>query len=410
MEQYKDEIQLKDILIKLSEYKAYLFGKRFTIIAVSLLLFVFGIIHAFSSDTKYTAELTFVVEDQQQGSGALGAMSGMASQFGFDIGGSSSSTFSQNNILEFLKSRGVVEAALMQNREINKKDDLLIEHYLHLNMIKDSWKKNKDLNPVSFHGILSQHNDSVSGGIWMSIIEDKLSVELQSDESNIINLSYTSLNEEFAKTFVEALIEEMSKMYITHQTAQTNNTLDFLTFRSDSVFITFDVISEMIPDKEWYNSEDYTDLLKELPMVVFKIETKEFAPLKTWAFIHSDIPDNLHAEELQRSLQRILEEHPDYLAVIRRNNWPINYNRARQYISDRIQFKELTFDERKDIENHDIDIGVEISGDEYNLYTLTLFAISPGQQEGGVSTKLSGIHFTDIKKKFEPLVESFIND
>ena len=244
MEQYKDEIQLKDILIKLSEYKAYLFGKRFTIIAVSLLLFVFGIIHAFSSDTKYTAELTFVVEDQQQGSGALGAMSGMASQFGFDIGGSSSSTFSQNNILEFLKSRGVVEAALMQNREINKKDDLLIEHYLHLNMIKDSWKKNKDLNPVSFHGILSQHNDSVSGGIWMSIIEDKLSVELQSDESNIINLSYTSLNEEFAKTFVEALIEEMSKMYITHQTAQTNNTLDFLTFRSDSVFMELEIAEE----------------------------------------------------------------------------------------------------------------------------------------------------------------------
>ena len=180
--------------------------------------------------------------------------------------------------------------------------------------------------------------------------------------------------------------------------------------RSDSVFITFDVISEMIPDKEWYNSEDYTDLLKELPMVVFKIETKEFAPLKTWAFIHSDIPDNLDAEGLQRSLQRILEEHPDYLAVIRRNNWPINYNRARQYISDRIQINELTFDEREDIQNHDIDIWVEISGDGYNLYTLTLVGHSPGQQEGGVSTKLSGIHFTDIKNKFEPLVESFIND
>ena len=33
MEQYNDEIQLKDILIKLSEYKTYLFNKKFTIIA-----------------------------------------------------------------------------------------------------------------------------------------------------------------------------------------------------------------------------------------------------------------------------------------------------------------------------------------------------------------------------------------
>jgi len=244
MGNYNDEIQLKDILIKLSEYKTYLFNKKFTIIAVSGFFFVLGIVSALSSDKEYTAELTFVVEDQQQGGGALGAMSGMASQFGFDIGGSSSTTFSQNNILEFLKSRGVVEATLMQNRKVNKNEDLLIEHYLHINKIKDSWKTNKDLNPVSFHGILTQDNDSVSGSVWMSIIEDKLVVELQSNEANIINLSYTSVNEEFAKAFVEALIEQMSKMYITHQTAQTSNTLDFLTSRSDSVFIELEIAEE----------------------------------------------------------------------------------------------------------------------------------------------------------------------
>ena len=244
MENYNDEIQLKDILIKLSEYKTYLFNKKFTIIAVSGLFFVLGIVFAISSDSKYTAELTFVVEDQQQGGGALGAMSGMASQFGFDIGGSSSTTFSQNNILEFLKSRGVVEAALMQNRKVNKTEDLLIEHYLHLNKIKDLWKADEDLSPVSFHGILTQNNDSVSGDIWMSIIEDELVVKLQSDEANIINLSYTSVNDEFAKIFVEALIEQMSEMYVSHQTAQTNNTLSFLKNRADSVFMELEIAEE----------------------------------------------------------------------------------------------------------------------------------------------------------------------
>jgi len=244
MEQYNEEIQLKDILIKLSDYKTYLFNKKFIIIAVSGLFFVLGIVFAIFSDSKYTAELTFVVEDQQQGGGALGAMSGMASQFGFDIGGSSSTTFSQNNILEFLKSRGVVEATLMQNRKVNKKEDLLIEHYLHLNKIKYFWKADRDLTPISFHGILSQDNDSVSGDVWKSIIEDKLAVELQSDEANIINLSYTSVNDEFAKMFVETLIEQMSKMYISHQTAQTNNTLDFLSSRADSVFLELEIAEE----------------------------------------------------------------------------------------------------------------------------------------------------------------------
>ena len=241
---YNDEIQLKDILIKLSEYKTYLLSKKFSIITISGFFFVIGIVFAISDVKKYTAELTFVVEDQQQAGGTLGAMSGMASQFGFDVGSSSSTTFSQNNILEFLKSRGVVESALMQNRKVNNTEDLLIEHYLYLNKIKDYWKTNEDLNPVSFHGILAKDNDSVSGNVWKSIIEDKLVVELQSDEANIINLSYRSVNEEFAKSFVEALIEQMSKMYITHQTAQASKTLNFLTSRSDSVFIELEIAEE----------------------------------------------------------------------------------------------------------------------------------------------------------------------
>jgi uncharacterized protein involved in exopolysaccharide biosynthesis len=59
---------------------------------------------------------------------------------------------------------------------------------------------------------------------------------MQSDEANIISLSYFSVNEEFAKQFVEVLIDQMSKMYVVHQTAQAKNTLDFLQDRADSVF------------------------------------------------------------------------------------------------------------------------------------------------------------------------------
>ena len=244
MTDYNNEIQLKDILIKISDYKVYLFSKKFTIIVISVISLVLGIVFGLLSDKKYTAELTFVVENPEGLGGNLGSMSGLASQFGFDISGSSSSTFSQNNILELLKSRGVIEATLMQTRKVDRIDDLLIEHYLNLNNIKDSWKTNKDFNSFSFHGILTQVNDSISGDVWMNIIEDKLVVELQSDEANIINLSYISENEEFAKIFVETLIEQMSKMYITHQTAQASKTLNFLTSRSDSVFIELEIAEE----------------------------------------------------------------------------------------------------------------------------------------------------------------------
>ncbi len=242
MEKDNEEMQLKDILIKLSEYKLYLLKKKSSIISASMLFLIIGLLYELNSDVNYNAELTFVVESDQSG-GSLGAMSGIASQFGFDIGsGSANSTFSQQNILELLKSRGVVVAALMQNGVINGKTDLLIEHYLRINQYKEDW----DDIPIyfTFHGELTQTNDSVSGDIWRTICVDKLLIELQSDDANIINLSYSSLSDEFAKQFVESLIKQMSKMYVEHQTAQASNTLDFLQDRADSVFVELEIAEE----------------------------------------------------------------------------------------------------------------------------------------------------------------------
>ena len=73
--------------------------------------------------------------------------------------------------------------------------------------------------------------------IWNQIIESDLAIEIQNEEANIITLSYISVNDYFAKQFTETLIDEMIKMYITHQTKQARNTLDFLQDRADSVFV-----------------------------------------------------------------------------------------------------------------------------------------------------------------------------
>ena len=268
MERHNDEVQLKDILIKLSDYKAYLFKNKFRIIRFSFLFVVLGVVYAFVSDTKYTADLTFVVEEEGSG-GSLGAMSGIASQFGFDIGGSSSATFSQQNILELLSSRGVIESALMQRAKINGKTDFLIEHYIEIDKIKDTWAASDDFKGVSFHDKISFIHDSISGIIWQEIIENNLTVELKSEEANIITLSYISLNQEFAKEFVEKLINEMSKMYIAHQTAQANKTLDFLQDRADSVFSELVIAEQQLAKVKDINQRiiKVTGRLKELQLM-----------------------------------------------------------------------------------------------------------------------------------------------
>ena len=239
MQQYNDEIQLKDILIKFSEYKQVLWQKKGKIILFSFLFFVLGILVAFLSTTRYKAELTFVVEDLK-GSNPLGAMTGIASNFGFDLGGTSSTTFSKQNIMELLKSRGVVEATLLEEGTIDGKKDLLVEHYITIKEFREVWAKSEEFSGVNFNKTSTLEHDSIMGVIWKGLTINNLNIEMQNDEANIINLSFISANEQFAKQFTETLIDEMSKMYITHQTKQARNTLDFLQDRADSVFVELD--------------------------------------------------------------------------------------------------------------------------------------------------------------------------
>lgn len=234
-DRYNNEIQLKEILIKFSEYKTFLLQNKLKIIAFSFFTFIIGIAVAYTSSVKYHAQLTFVVEEEK-GRSALGGVSGIASQFGFDLGISESSTFSQSNVIELLKSRGVVERALMESAVVNGKDDLLIEHYLEINNIHEYWADNDDLQWVSFHEVSSYAHDSIMRIVWVDIIDNHLNIDLFSDEANIIALSYSSKDQQFAKEITEELIDEMTEMYIAHQTSQANKTLSFLQDRADSIF------------------------------------------------------------------------------------------------------------------------------------------------------------------------------
>ena len=59
-------------------------------------------------------------------------MSGIASQFGFDLFSSTNSTFSQANIMELLKSRGVISKTLLRSVNINNKRSIYKSFYFNV--------------------------------------------------------------------------------------------------------------------------------------------------------------------------------------------------------------------------------------------------------------------------------------
>ena len=82
--------------------------------------------------------------------------------FGIDLGVSDVSSFSHNNIMEYiLKSRNVIENTLMQQVTINNKKDLLIEHYLDVNKITEDWNDGEGFSGVSFHEPNTYQHDSI---------------------------------------------------------------------------------------------------------------------------------------------------------------------------------------------------------------------------------------------------------
>ena len=225
------EIELRDIVITLKEIKQELISRSFKI---GLFVFVFtltAVLFNISQESRYKAELSFVVEDKQK-STPLSSVSGLASQFGFDFFSSSNSTFSQANIMELLKSRGVISKTLLRPNT----NDLFIHNYISMYNLNSDWKNNKDLDEISFKNKIEVKHDSIITMVWEKIIEDDISVEIRNDETDIIYLSFKSLDERFAKLFSENLIDEMSSMYIEYQTKQSTNTIDFLQNRADSVF------------------------------------------------------------------------------------------------------------------------------------------------------------------------------
>jgi len=220
-----EEATLKDVIIAIRDYTKELKKKFLYIFVVLLIFFILGLVYSSKQNKKYKAVLSFIVEDQSDGSN-LSSISGMASQFGFDLGGGSSSYFSQQNVIELLKSRKIIESTLSKKSTINNEEDVLLNHYISINKMENS-----DVSPMS-----SKSKDSITNIIWQQIINYKLDISYQNDDANILNLTYSSINSEFAKNFTVVVMEEMSKMYSKYQTEKTRQSLKNLELRSDSIF------------------------------------------------------------------------------------------------------------------------------------------------------------------------------
>lgn len=215
-------------VIKIIDYfKSWLFFllKKIKLILISTIICsLLGFAYAYFSSVKYTAELTFALEMDNQSK--MSSYASLASQFGIDIGGKSGA-FEGDNLLEFLKSALIIQKTLLTPIKYNNDTITLIDLFLN---------KEKQTPFIFYkHYTGTRSQDSVLNMIYKNILSNCLSVDRKKKNLEIFTLKMTSKNEVFSKLFAEQIINNAKIFYTEYKTSKSQKSVDILQKQADSI-------------------------------------------------------------------------------------------------------------------------------------------------------------------------------
>jgi hypothetical protein len=217
----EDEISLKELILKIKDWYRFLLTKWILIVAAGIIGGTIGVGYTFTQKATYTASLSFALEDEKQGAGGLSGALGLASSLGIDLGTSAGGAFSGANLIELLKSRNIVEKALLNPITVNGKTKSLAQHFINFNELNKKWDSKPLLKGIEFkpdadRSKFTLQQDSILGNIYASIAgaNGLLSVAQKDKKISIINIDVKSTDELFSKAFTESIAQEVSSYYI----------------------------------------------------------------------------------------------------------------------------------------------------------------------------------------------------
>jgi len=238
----QDEISLKELILKIKDWYRFLLSKWIVLLAAGIFGGAIGVGYAFMQKPTYTATLSFALEDEKQGGGGLSGALGLASSLGIDLGTSAGGAFSGANLIELMKSRKIVEKALLNPITINGKTQSLAQYFINFNELNKNWSKNSALKNILFdveadRAKYTLQQDSILGNVYASIAgaNGLLSVAQKDKKISIINIEVKSTNELFSKTFTESIAQEVSSYYIEIKSKKARQNMEILQRQTDSI-------------------------------------------------------------------------------------------------------------------------------------------------------------------------------
>ncbi len=249
MPQDNNDISLKELFTRIGEYCNYILKSYKSILLIAILsaLTFFGL--KFNTKAVYSAELTFMLNEDTQGN--LGGLGGILGQFGL---GMSSQESNLDKILQLSKARRITQNALFNTIEIGSKSTYLANHLISVLEKDKRWTKSgllsfsKSDDSLDLEGFMFVH-DSLE---TFTLLENKALKRLHlllagnqnvnglfsseySELTGIMKLHMNSHNEDLSVATVNLMFEELSKYYIEKATEKQEYDFNIIKNKHDSI-------------------------------------------------------------------------------------------------------------------------------------------------------------------------------
>ena len=221
MEEDKSEFSIKELVEKIKPFFFFLWAKKWIIIIVTLIGSILGLVYIINKKINYTATYVFSIEG---GNPTTSGISSISSLLGF--GGGSIGAFSGDNLVELIKSRRLIEKALLSPVALENEEKTFMEFLISVDSLRNDCYKAKPLDNglVSICDInyplnqdretFSRAQDSFLLATSATLVKENITVVKRDKKLAFVEFSVTSTNEVFSKLFAESLLNEVSPTFL----------------------------------------------------------------------------------------------------------------------------------------------------------------------------------------------------
>jgi len=234
------ELSIVDLIAKLKEFGAVLWQAKLWLIVGAILCGAGLGISSYMKPKTYTAELSFMINDDESMSGGV---SSVLSQFG--LGGAASKNINFDKILTISSSNTILSKVLFDSVEIKGKIDYLGNHIIDIYNLHEGW--NKDTLLRDFWLVdrdLSLRKTNIAIQILMGKLRGdpkdpkstKLVQTVLNEETTILYVISTTKSSELSVALAYRLYNHLSEFYIEKSIERQQITYNTLKHRADSVY------------------------------------------------------------------------------------------------------------------------------------------------------------------------------